>query len=138
VGLFRTELRSGGDIWWTSKATNYGFSLNFCSDAQVYYPPRNLKGLIKKQYRVGKGKSKISIMSDSKLRTILFDWFVRIPKKGINTLSGEDQSEEKNNRELRFDVRLKLVLVGVITLLAQIFGSIVQYVQLKTGLDEPF
>lgn len=57
IGLFPESIRSGGDVWWTKKATDAGFKLKFSEEAYVWYPPRPLIPLIKKQYRVGKGQS---------------------------------------------------------------------------------
>lgn len=55
IGDFPSHLRSGGDVIWTSRATDEGFDLVFCPDAEVWKPSRGFAGLVKKQYRVGKG-----------------------------------------------------------------------------------
>jgi len=59
VGLFSEELKSGGDVEWTGKAVENGFNLVYGKEVVVYHPARDLKELMKKQYRVGKGKSQI-------------------------------------------------------------------------------
>jgi glycosyltransferase AglE len=55
VGLFPAEVRSGGDIAWTGRATAAGFRLVFAEPAEVRKRPRRLRALLKKQRRVGRG-----------------------------------------------------------------------------------
>jgi glycosyltransferase AglE len=52
IGLFPSDLQSGGDIIWTRKATRSGFKLKFAPEAEVLHPARNLNQLIKKRIRV--------------------------------------------------------------------------------------
>jgi glycosyltransferase involved in cell wall biosynthesis len=56
VGLFPDNLKSGGDVIWTKKATDAGFKLVYSAEAQVFHPARKLLPLLKKQYRVGCGQ----------------------------------------------------------------------------------
>jgi len=53
VGVFPEGLRSGGDVRWTKKAINEGYSLSFCENATVYKTARGFKELLRKQWRVG-------------------------------------------------------------------------------------
>lgn len=55
VGLFEEGSRSGGDVRWSMKAAENGYSISFCEHACVYKYPRSLKGLIKKKIRTGRG-----------------------------------------------------------------------------------
>jgi glycosyltransferase involved in cell wall biosynthesis len=55
VGLFEADLRSGGDMRWTRRATDAGHRLVYAPAAEVGYPARPLGPLLKKQYRVGRG-----------------------------------------------------------------------------------
>ncbi len=55
VGPFPHELKSGGDILWTKKATSAGFELVYAPKAEVGHPTRRLRELVRKQFRVGKG-----------------------------------------------------------------------------------
>ena len=55
IGLFPNDGRSGMDIHWTRKASQAGFKLDFAEKAVVFYPARDLKGVLKKKFRVGKG-----------------------------------------------------------------------------------
>jgi len=59
IGLFTEGIRSGGDVEWTRYATDRGFDLAFCEEATVFKPARGLLSLIRKQWRVGKGKGEI-------------------------------------------------------------------------------
>lgn len=59
IGMFPEGVRSGGDVLWTGKATASGYVLIYEPDSVVYKQARPLVDLIKKQFRVGKGKSKI-------------------------------------------------------------------------------
>jgi hypothetical protein len=55
IGLFPDNVRSGGDVTWTRKATNRGFKIVYVPDAEVHKQARKLAPLLKKQYRVGRG-----------------------------------------------------------------------------------
>lgn len=56
IGLFPSTVTSGGDVQWTAKATRAGYKLVYAPEAIVKHPTRSLMELLKKQYRVGKGK----------------------------------------------------------------------------------
>lgn len=51
---FPEKRRSGMDVWWTHRAAELGFNLQFSEEAVVYCVPRNLKGVLKKSVRVGR------------------------------------------------------------------------------------
>jgi glycosyltransferase involved in cell wall biosynthesis len=55
IGPFPDTIRSGGDMIWTGRATRAGFRLVYSAEAQVFYPARKLKPLLKKHYRIGRG-----------------------------------------------------------------------------------
>jgi glycosyltransferase involved in cell wall biosynthesis len=55
LGPFERELRSGGDMLWTRRASDAGFKLIYAEDAVVQYPARPLSALLTKQFRVGQG-----------------------------------------------------------------------------------
>ncbi len=61
IGCFPSEVKSGGDVQWTSLASEKGFRLVYASDAIVRHPARKLSELIKKQKRVGVGLADIMI-----------------------------------------------------------------------------
>lgn len=56
VGAFPAEMRSGGDIAWTRSASQAGCALVYAHDAVVGHPPRALRALLAKHFRVGKGQ----------------------------------------------------------------------------------
>lgn len=58
VGMFPHHATSGGDVYWTAKATGAGYKLVYAPKAVVKHPARTLRELLKKQYRVGLGKMK--------------------------------------------------------------------------------
>lgn len=54
IGMFPEGIRSGGDVRWTAKAVQSGFTLAYGPTATVYYPARPLGALLQKQWRVAK------------------------------------------------------------------------------------
>lgn len=56
IGEFPGHLQSGGDVWWTGKATRAGCRLVFAAEAVVRHPARSWRALFKKQIRVGRGQ----------------------------------------------------------------------------------
>lgn len=63
VGLFPQQIQSGGDVYFSKKATESGFSLVYAPAAIVYHPARRFGPLVKKTFRVGVGKAAIKKMS---------------------------------------------------------------------------
>ncbi|CAH6889078.1 putative glycosyltransferase EpsJ [Vibrio chagasii] len=59
VGLFDDNIRSGGDILFTSSATKRGFKLGFSEKSCSYYYTRDKSKLIDKQRRIAKGQVNI-------------------------------------------------------------------------------
>jgi glycosyltransferase AglE len=59
VGPFPAWLRSGGDVWWTGKASRAGFRIVYAPEARVVKPARSFMALLKKQYRVGQGQPEL-------------------------------------------------------------------------------
>jgi glycosyltransferase involved in cell wall biosynthesis len=55
IGMF-PAIESGGDVYWTRRATRRGLSIAFAERAEVAHPTRGLRQLIRKAYRVGKGR----------------------------------------------------------------------------------
>jgi glycosyltransferase AglE len=56
VGRFPDAMKSGGDVYWTRRATTLGHRLVYARQAEVAHPTRRLRDLLRKQYRVGKGR----------------------------------------------------------------------------------
>lgn len=59
IGLFPSQLKSGGDVLWTRRATDANFKLVYAAEAEVFHPARKLVPLLKKQYRVGLGQPQV-------------------------------------------------------------------------------
>ena len=55
VGLFNSNVKSGGDFQFTKSATTKGFSLEFASGAIVNHPSRRYFQFMNKCFRTGKG-----------------------------------------------------------------------------------
>jgi hypothetical protein len=66
VGPFPDELTSGGDVAWTQRATRSGFNIVYAAEAEVEHPARRLGGLVRKQFRVGRGQAVLHGDSDSR------------------------------------------------------------------------
>jgi glycosyltransferase AglE len=80
IGRFPSELRSGGDIAWTQRASREGMTLKYAPRAEVLHPARRLGGLLSKQYRVGRGLARIArARGDSGWRIILRSFSRLIP-----------------------------------------------------------
>ena len=59
IGPFQSDLRSGGDVLWTGKATRQGFKLVYSSEMVVFKQARQLRALLRKQYRIGQGHPRV-------------------------------------------------------------------------------
>jgi glycosyltransferase involved in cell wall biosynthesis len=80
VGPFPAFLRSGGDVWWTGRATAKGFKLLYVPNAEVAHPARRLSHLLEKQFRVGRGMPRIRISNgESKWKCFLYGFFLLLP-----------------------------------------------------------
>ncbi|HAR97084.1 MAG TPA: glycosyl transferase [Deltaproteobacteria bacterium] len=55
LGPFSANVKSGGDMMWTTKATAAGYILRYEPKAVVYHPARKLREILSKNLRVGGG-----------------------------------------------------------------------------------
>ncbi|MDR8392615.1 glycosyltransferase [Aliifodinibius sp. S!AR15-10] len=101
VGRFPETERSGMDLYWTKKATREGFKLKYCEGAEVRYPARKLKPLLKKVFRVGTGQPKVWLENGmSPIKMFLLIFYQIIPP-GLSTLKqkikrrGKEEMKEK-------------------------------------------
>lgn len=60
IGQFPEGVRSGGDVLWTRQATQHGYKLAFCRKAVAVKPARSLSALLRKHWRVGKGRARVA------------------------------------------------------------------------------
>jgi len=65
IGLFPDNVKSGGDVQWTHRATQNGFPLVYAPNAVIYHPARLLPELLRKLYRVSIGMGQILISKQS-------------------------------------------------------------------------
>ncbi len=56
IGQFSQQMKSGGDVEWTKRATSNGYEMEYCPNAVVRHPTRQLRESIKKHYRLGYGE----------------------------------------------------------------------------------
>ncbi|PZD71785.1 Putative mycofactocin biosynthesis glycosyltransferase MftF [Acaryochloris thomasi RCC1774] len=70
IGLFPGNLKSGGDVIWTKRATDANFYLVYSSEACVLHPARKLVSMLRKQYRVGSGQPSIWLEQGQSLTQI--------------------------------------------------------------------
>lgn len=71
-------VKSGGDIQWTSARTKGGCRITFAEKAIVHHPTRNLRELLKKALRVGKG----SVATRKNTGGVFKDWAqIFLPRK---------------------------------------------------------
>lgn len=124
IGLFPQNLRSGGDVLWTGKATQAGFKLVYCADAEVHYPAKRFKALIRKQYRVGKGRPNIWVINGKKPVKAVLSGMLAFPVKVISTFR-TDSTNAKSETNSNQSVSVAVIAVGAICYLAQILGTIV-------------
>jgi glycosyltransferase involved in cell wall biosynthesis len=67
IGMFPQNVQSGGDVFFAKNATVSGFKLTYAPKAIVYHPTRRFWPLIRKMFRVGKGKAQITKISKTLL-----------------------------------------------------------------------
>lgn len=64
VGLFRSELTSGGDVEWGQRAQRNGYTVKYAEDVVVHHPPRRTyRTLVGKTIRTGYGSGQKKRMS---------------------------------------------------------------------------
>jgi len=67
IGTFPSEVKSGGDLIFTGKATNAGLRLVYCHNAVVWHPSRRFLELARKLFRTGYGKASIRVAKGEKV-----------------------------------------------------------------------
>lgn len=90
IGLF-PNIISGGDIYWTKKATKNNFKLIYEKNAEILHPTRNKKELIKKLIRIGYGDMTKLLKNKNKIILLLTLILGFLPPLNIKNLF------EKNN-----------------------------------------
>lgn len=121
IGLFPEGIRSGGDVWWTKRATEAGYKIKFSEEAYAWYPPRPLLPLIKKQYRVGKGQSG-TIGSNRGYAGILRLFLSLVKPISIGNLR---TMINQRGEEWMHDKFLRIWLVGNVVKNVQVLGKMI-------------
>jgi glycosyltransferase involved in cell wall biosynthesis len=119
VGLFSEGIRSGGDVQWTSRVTKEGYTLGFCEDAVVRKPARGLSALIKKQWRVGRGKTNIENPEHGKIYNFARSFN---PPKVANLKSSIEST--KYQRPEGLDVDVSILNIWLCKYIVRILGRI--------------
>ena len=131
IGLFPQHLISGGDVYWTRSATDAGHEIVYTEEATVKHPSRQLRELLKKQYRVGKGQTQIWRLDDRSVAFIILSGLLRFPLKMARFLFGssKDANRDRNtpsDRDINRD--LAVVITAGLCVVAMNFGRIVRLI----------
>lgn len=121
VGKFEEGLRSGGDVAWTRKATEMGFSLNFCEKAVVKKEARLFGDLANKQFRVGKGQPSLWAINGEQKSAIkiILSIFKPVSWKRFRKKNGSDI---KKNGQHVFNVFIVASLLRIIQRTGNLIG----------------
>ncbi len=117
IGLFPPDFISGGDVYWTAKANKNGFKINYSDKAIVKHPARTLKGLLKKQFRVGIGIKKVWIAEgNSKNKNFIFLLKFYLPAR-LSSIKKRLQKKQEISK-------VKLLNIWFVSYLCNIFTGI--------------
>jgi glycosyltransferase involved in cell wall biosynthesis len=119
------EVQSGGDIKWTGKAMQTGFSLIFTPHAIVRHPLRNFLELLKKTWRVGIGIGFFRSMREQKryvqIIPLLLRLLIPVPQKNIRrALVERGKNQEMKNR--RFAIWIISYICQLVLLAGMVFS----------------
>jgi len=129
IGAFPAHLHSGGDIYWTQSATDCGHSLVYAPNAIVDHPSRQLRPLLSKMHRVGKGSIQVwSLQEDVTTSTVLFG-LLRFPVKALRFLLQSENESPNTGRETPpdrdVDANVFVYVVGVLVYTSLALGRVV-------------
>jgi glycosyltransferase involved in cell wall biosynthesis len=118
VGYFPQDIKSGGDVIFTQKATSMGYKLVYIPLAEIIHPARNLYPLLKKQYRVGIGQASIKIHQNAHKN----DYFTKLLYNFI-PLSLSKLKTNLMSRSL-YTTRIMLLRIWTVGCLSRIMTSV--------------
>ncbi|PTO96260.1 hypothetical protein CWO08_08390 [Vibrio sp. 10N.286.48.B8] len=110
LGHFNENIRSGGDMIYTSKAVKEGFRLEFNPSLRSYYFSRNKEQLIKKQKRVALGQVGIWISEQKEWK-----YFIKSIIKMVlpnNIITTYQYIEKRSSITLRKRQVFKLIILN--------------------------
>lgn len=120
---FFPAVRSGGDIRWTGRALQEGFSLIYAPQAVVRHPLRNFEDLIRKSWRVGRGMGCDGTAHARNKRAekicLMLRLAVPLPRQNIR-----DAIFGKTGRNETIDKRLAIWLVSYLCQLSMLTGML--------------
>jgi len=121
IGLFPKDVKSGGDVKWTRKATENSLKLVYSEEAKVRHPARRFIPSMKKQFRVGKGK-----YSNNEKSKNSFSILSRFKPAKISDLRSKLEEKEKSEISKQMFVRMFIVvwMVNVFQNLGFIYGMV--------------
>lgn len=127
IGPFPQHLPSGGDVHWTEAATDAGFEMVYGEDAIVRHPSRQLRELLRKQYRVGTGQIQIWRLDDRSAAWILFVGLARFPLKVLRFIFSGKSNEQGRETPPDRDVEksLGVVVIAGLCVFSMTVGRIV-------------
>lgn len=100
IGYFLHNVRSGGDVEWTKRASQSGCKIVFGDDVVVKKKARTLMPLLKKLYRIGKGQPAIWIKEGLSrgqiIRRVLYDFRPVTPRFIRSLIEFREQKEIPN------------------------------------------
>ena len=96
IGLFPDNVKSGGDVQWTARATRKGFSIVYAPKAIVKHPARKLNFLLKKQLQVGKGMAFVLKNDGKSLFKIIYRAFIYFMPPKISSIINRMSNRNEN------------------------------------------
>lgn len=121
IGLFPEDVKSGGDVEWTRRATDNSFKLVYSEEAKVRHPARRFISSMKKQFRVGKGKYSNDEKSKNPVK-ILMRFMPRKPSSLKRKL--DKKLESKLSLQMFVGMFLVVWMVNIFQNLGFIYGMI--------------
>lgn len=121
IGLFPEDVKSGGDVEWTRRATDNSFKLVYFEEAKVRHPARRFISSMKKQFRVGKGKYSNAEKSKNPVKMLM-----RFMPRKPSSLKRKLDKKLESELSLQMFVRMFLVvwMVNIFQNLGFIYGMI--------------
>ncbi len=131
IGLF-PKVKSGGDTTWTVLASKKGFRLVYAPAAVVRHPARNLRELLKKEIRTGRGYVHYRLaQGHSRVHEFFYlpYWFICA---FFSTVQVQQQTEEERREYLKKKY-WKIACIAWTCRGVHRWGSLVEYLSILMG-----
>ncbi len=131
IGPFPQHLVSGGDVHWIRAATDAGYKLVYSADVIVRHPSRQLRELLRKQYRVGKGQIQIWRLDGRSVVWTLLSGIARFPVKVFGFIFHDVEEIESNRVPLDRDVEkgLSVIIIAALCMIAMNVGRLIELIR---------